>query len=167
MFLYISFFESPNHSEGPFASPSPPACHRATARGRRSGAQCVGTRYDTFIWALLLYFLPCLHGCPTPQEASSGVGRLRVIIGTRGQYYILASRLMWKACKRHWHADKPQWLEKLPKCFSNIVPAFLIHKKAICKSVMDELRCSGKSPEDIYCIYSVYLFEPVGLIVFV
>ncbi|XP_030260624.1 uncharacterized protein LOC115573794 [Sparus aurata] len=95
------------------------------------------------------YILPCLHGCPTPQVASSGVGRPRVIIGTGGQYYILASRLTCKACKRYWHADKPQWLEKLPKRFSNIVPAFLTHKKAICKSVMDELRRSGKSPEDM------------------
>ncbi|XP_030293164.1 uncharacterized protein LOC115593706 [Sparus aurata] len=96
-----------------------------------------------------LYILPCLHGCPTPQVASSGVGRPRVIIGTGGQYYILALRLTCKAYKRYWHADKPQWLEKLPKHFSNIVPAFLMHKKAICKSVMDELRRSGKSPEDM------------------
>ena len=40
------------------------------------------------------YNLPCSHSCPTPQEASSGVGRLRVIFGTRSQYYILASCLM-------------------------------------------------------------------------
>ncbi|XP_051256810.1 uncharacterized protein LOC127363872 [Dicentrarchus labrax] len=93
--------------------------------------------------------LPCLHGCPNPQVASSGVGRPRVIIGTSGQYYLLASRLTCKACKRYWHADKPQWLEMLPKRFNNIVPAFLTHKKAICKSVMDELRRSGRSPEDM------------------
>ncbi|CAL8321710.1 unnamed protein product [Arctogadus glacialis] len=37
----------------------------------------------------------------------------------------------------------------LPKRFNNIVPAFLKHKKAICKSVMDELRHSGRSPEDM------------------
>ena len=93
--------------------------------------------------------LPCLHGCPNPQVASSGVGRPRVIIGTSGQYYLFASRLTCKACKRYWHADKPQWLEMLPKRFNNIVPAFLTHKKAICKSVMDELRRSGRSPEDM------------------
>lgn len=95
------------------------------------------------------FVLPCLHGCPNPQVASSGVGRPRVIIGTSGQYYLLASRLTCKACKRYWHADKPQWLEMLPKRFNNIVPAFLTHKKAICKSVMDELRRSGRSPEDM------------------
>ncbi|KAM3621622.1 uncharacterized protein V6R79_013761 [Siganus canaliculatus] len=95
------------------------------------------------------YILPCLHGCVNPQVASSGVGRPRVIIGTSGQYYIIASRLTCKVCKRYWHADKPQWLEKLPKRFTNIVPAFLTHKKAICKSVMDELRRSGRSPEDM------------------
>ncbi|XP_028461704.1 uncharacterized protein LOC114573624 [Perca flavescens] len=80
--------------------------------------------------------------------ASSGIGRPRVIIGTSGQYYILASRLTCKACRKYWHADKPQWLEKLPERFSNIVPAFLTHKKAICKSVMDEMM-SGRSPEDM------------------
>ncbi|KAF1378076.1 hypothetical protein PFLUV_G00185890 [Perca fluviatilis] len=96
------------------------------------------------------YILPCLHDfLPTPGGASSGVGRPRVIIGTSGQYYILASRLTCKACRKYWHADKPQWLEKLPERFSNIVPAFLTHKKAICKSVMDEMRRSGRSPEDI------------------
>ncbi|XP_059906708.1 uncharacterized protein LOC132456379 [Gadus macrocephalus] len=95
------------------------------------------------------FVLPCLHGCPNPQVASSGVGRPRVIIGTSGQYYLFASRLTCKACKRYWHADKPQWLEMLPKRFNNIVPAFLTHKKAICKSVMDELRRSGRSPEDM------------------
>ncbi|XP_049448415.1 uncharacterized protein LOC125898612 [Epinephelus fuscoguttatus] len=95
------------------------------------------------------YILPCLYGCPNPQVASSGVGRPRVVIGTSGQYYILASRLTCKACKKYWHADKPQWLEKLPERFSNIVPAFLTHKKAICKSVMDEMRRSGRSPEDM------------------
>ncbi|KAM3602942.1 uncharacterized protein V6R79_013617 [Siganus canaliculatus] len=95
------------------------------------------------------YILPCLHECLNPQVASSGVGRPRVIIGTSGPYYILASRLTCKVCKRYWHADKPQWLEKLPKRFTNIVSAFLTHKKAICKSVMDELRHSGRSPEDM------------------
>lgn len=95
------------------------------------------------------YILPCLHGCPNPQVASSGVGRPRVVIGTSGQYYILASRLTCKACKKYWHADKPQWLEKLPTRFTNIVPALLTYKKAICKSVMDEMRRSGRSPEDM------------------
>lgn len=54
-----------------------------------------------------------------------------------------------KVYKKYWHADKPQWLEKLPKRFKNIVPAFITHKKAMCKSVMDELRRSGRSPEDV------------------
>ncbi|KAM4560266.1 uncharacterized protein PAE49_012507 [Odontesthes bonariensis] len=95
------------------------------------------------------YILPCLHGCPHPQVVSSGVGRPRVIVGSSGQYYILSSRLCCKACRRNWFADSPRWLEKLPKRFTNLLPAFLTYKKAICKSVMDELRRSGKSPTDM------------------
>ncbi|KAI4814043.1 hypothetical protein KUCAC02_003255 [Chaenocephalus aceratus] len=92
--------------------------------------------------------LRCLYGCPNPQVVSSGAGRPRVILGTSGQYYILASRLTCKVCKKYWHADKLQWLEKLPQRFSNIVPVFLTHKKAVCKCVLDEMRRSGRSPED-------------------
>ncbi|KAJ8376818.1 hypothetical protein SKAU_G00073980 [Synaphobranchus kaupii] len=95
------------------------------------------------------YILPCLYGCPSPQVLSAGVGRPRVIVGTSGQYYIFASRLNCKMCKRYWFADKPQWLEMLPYRLSNILPAFLTHKKAICKTVMDELRRTGKSPNDM------------------
>ncbi|MCI4377003.1 hypothetical protein PGIGA_G00198310 [Pangasianodon gigas] len=95
------------------------------------------------------YILPCLYSCPNPQVVSSGVGRPRVILGTSGQYYILSSRLCCKACKKYWFADKPQWLDMLPKRFCNVLPAFLTHKKAICKTVMDELRRSGKSPNDM------------------
>ena len=95
------------------------------------------------------YILSCLHGCPHPQVVSSGVGRPRVIVGSSGQYYILSSRLCCKACRRNWFADSPRWLEKLPKRFTNLLPAFLTYKKAICKSVMDELRRSCKSPTDM------------------
>ncbi|KAI7790273.1 hypothetical protein IRJ41_004966 [Triplophysa rosa] len=95
------------------------------------------------------YILPCLYSCPNPHVVSSGVGRPRVILGTSGQYYILASRLCCKACKKYWFADKPLWLDMLPQRFRNILPAFLTHKKAICKTVMDELRRSGKSPNDM------------------
>ncbi|XP_056102071.1 uncharacterized protein LOC130081126 [Rhinichthys klamathensis goyatoka] len=95
------------------------------------------------------YLLPCLHGCPHPQVVYAGVGRPRVIVGTSGQYYILSSRLCCKACRRNWFADNPRWLEKLPKRFTNLLPAFLTYKKAICKSVMDELRRSSKSPTDM------------------
>ncbi|XP_069389294.1 uncharacterized protein [Paralichthys olivaceus] len=95
------------------------------------------------------YNLPCLHGCTKPLVVSSGIGRPRVIVGITGQYYILASRLTCKVCKKYWHADKPQWLEMLPQRISNIVPAFLTFKKAICKSVMDELRRSGRSADDM------------------
>lgn len=107
-----------------------------------------------FIWKpestiMSRHTLPCLHGCVQPQVVSSGVGRPRVIVGTSGQYYILASRLCCRACQRRWFADNPRWLEKLPSCFTNILPAFITYKKAICKSVMDELRRTGKSPTDM------------------
>ncbi len=95
------------------------------------------------------YTLPCLYGCPNPHVVSSGVGRPRVIIGTSSQYYILASRLSCKVCKKYWFADKPQWMDMLPSRFCNILPAFLTHKKAICKTVMDELWRTGKSPNDM------------------
>ncbi|XP_064171854.1 uncharacterized protein LOC135243762 [Anguilla rostrata] len=95
------------------------------------------------------YILPCLYGCASPQVLSAGVGRPCVIVGTSGQYYIFASRLTCKVCRRYWFADKPQWLETLPRRFTNILPAFLTHKKAICKTVMDELRRTGKSPNDM------------------
>ncbi|XP_034074491.1 uncharacterized protein LOC117547780 isoform X2 [Gymnodraco acuticeps] len=95
------------------------------------------------------YTLPCIDGCAQPQIASAGVGRPRVIVGTTGQYYLLSSRLCCKVCRKRWYADNPSWLEKLPKRFTNLLPAVLTYKKAICKSVLDELRRSGKSPTDM------------------
>ncbi|TWW54600.1 hypothetical protein D4764_0132030 [Takifugu flavidus] len=93
--------------------------------------------------------LPCLHSCPRPQVVSAGVGRPPVIVSVRGQYFIFSSRLCCKACRRNWSADNPPWVEKLPVRFTNLLPAFLTYKKAACKSVMDELRRSGKSPTDM------------------
>ncbi|TWW53719.1 hypothetical protein D4764_0122270 [Takifugu flavidus] len=93
--------------------------------------------------------LPCLHSCPRPQVVSAGVGRPPVIVSVRGQYLIFSSRLCCKACRRNWSADHPPWVEKLPVRFTNLLPAFLTYKKAACKSVMDELRRSGKSPTDM------------------
>ncbi|XP_030578734.1 uncharacterized protein LOC115775342 isoform X2 [Archocentrus centrarchus] len=95
------------------------------------------------------YTLPCLRACALPRVVSAGVGRPRVIVGTSGQYYILSSRLCCRACRRNWFADNPRWLEKLPNRFTNLLPAFLTYKKAICKSVMDELRRTGKPPADM------------------
>lgn len=37
----------------------------------------------------------------------------------------------------------------MPKRFTNILPAFLTYKKAICKSVLHELRRTSKSPSDM------------------
>ncbi|KAL7370284.1 hypothetical protein ABVT39_024887 [Epinephelus coioides] len=94
------------------------------------------------------YVLPCLHGCTRPHIASSGIGRPRVVVGVSGQYYLFASRLICKACRRHWFADNPQWLCKLPQRFQNILPAVVTYKTAVCKTVMHELRRTGKSPND-------------------
>lgn len=84
-----------------------------------------------------------------PDIVSAGVGRPRVIVGTSGQYYIFASRLRCRMCNRIWFADSTQWLDKLPKRFTNILPAFLTYKKSIYKSVLHELRHTGKSPSDM------------------
>ncbi|XP_029026750.1 uncharacterized protein LOC114867838 [Betta splendens] len=95
------------------------------------------------------YALPCVKGCLQPQVTSAGVGRPRVIVGLTGQYYLFSSRLCCKVCGRKWFADNPQWLQKLPKRFSNMLPATLTYKKAICKSVIDELRRTGNSPTEM------------------
>ncbi|KAI9531923.1 hypothetical protein NQZ68_036729 [Dissostichus eleginoides] len=57
--------------------------------------------------------------------------------------------LFGQACKKYWQDVKPQWLEKLPKRFSKTEQAFLTLKKTVCKSVLDEMRRTGRSPEDI------------------
>lgn len=93
--------------------------------------------------------LPCIEGCAQAQVVSAGVGRPRVIVGITGQYYLFSSRLCCKVCRKRWYADNPLWLEKLPKRFTNLLPAILTYKKAICKSVMDELRRTGNSPTDM------------------
>lgn len=77
------------------------------------------------------------------------MGRPLVIVGITAQYYLFSSRLYCKVCKKRWYTDNPQWLEKLPKRFTNVLPAILTYKKAICKSVLDELRRTGKSPTDM------------------
>ncbi|KAJ3583311.1 hypothetical protein NHX12_028156, partial [Muraenolepis orangiensis] len=88
-------------------------------------------------------------GSPPVRNPGNAISLPRVIVGTGGQYYIMSSRLCCKACRRFWFADSPRWLEKLPKRFTNLLPAFLTYKKAICKSVMDELRRTGHSPGDM------------------
>ncbi|KAJ8333427.1 hypothetical protein SKAU_G00414350 [Synaphobranchus kaupii] len=47
------------------------------------------------------------------------------------------------------HEDNPQWLCRLPLRLRNILPAILTYKKAICKTIMHELRRTGKSPGDM------------------
>ncbi|XP_077440184.1 uncharacterized protein LOC144062562 isoform X2 [Vanacampus margaritifer] len=86
--------------------------------------------------------LPCLHGCPRARVVSDGVERPLAIVGTGGQYYILSSQLRCDVCHKCWFADSPRWLKKLPKRFTDILPAFFTAKKAICKTVLDELRCT-------------------------
>nr|XP_054600563.1 uncharacterized protein LOC129164453 [Nothobranchius furzeri] len=70
------------------------------------------------------YSLPCLYNCSNPHVVSSGVGRPRVVLGASGQYYILASRLSCRVCKKFWFADKPQWVniaaKQIPQHFSSI-----------------------------------------------
>ncbi|XP_068586790.1 uncharacterized protein [Cebidichthys violaceus] len=95
------------------------------------------------------YTLPCIEGCARPQVVSAGVGRPRAIVGVTGQYHLLSSRLCCKVCRKRWYADNPVWLDKLPKRFTNLLPEVLSYKKAICKSVMDELRRTGNSPTDM------------------
>ncbi|XP_058242028.1 uncharacterized protein LOC131350985 [Hemibagrus wyckioides] len=95
------------------------------------------------------YALPCIEGCRQTQVTSAGVVRPRVIVGITGQYYLFSSRLCCKVCKKRWYADNPQWLEMLPKRFTNVLPAVLTYKKGICKSPLDELRRTGKSPTDM------------------
>ncbi|XP_049573373.1 uncharacterized protein [Syngnathus scovelli] len=95
------------------------------------------------------YRLPCLHGCPQTQIVSAGEGRPRAIVGTGGQYYILSSQLRCEICRKCWFADNPRWLEKLPERVTNILPALVTSKQAICKTVVDELHCTSKSPSDM------------------
>ncbi|KAJ3598733.1 hypothetical protein NHX12_000659 [Muraenolepis orangiensis] len=75
-------------------------------------------------------------GSPPVRNPGNAISLPQVIVGTGGQYYIMSSRLCCKACRRFWFAD-------------NLLPAFLTYKKAICKSVMDELRRTGHSPGDM------------------
>ncbi|GAA6069383.1 uncharacterized protein LOC113642200 [Tachysurus ichikawai] len=96
-----------------------------------------------------IYALPCIDGCRQTKVTSAGIGRPRVIVAIAGQYYLFSSRLCCKVCRKQWHVDNPQWLEKLPKRFTNLLLAVLTYKKAICKSLLDELRHTGKSPTDM------------------
>lgn len=95
------------------------------------------------------FSLPCSGDCAQPCVVSAGVGRPRVTVGLTGQYYLLSSRLCCQRCRRRWYADNPLWLKKLPQRFTNLLPAVLTYKKAICKSVLEELRRTGNSPTDM------------------
>ncbi|KAI4831466.1 hypothetical protein KUCAC02_001006 [Chaenocephalus aceratus] len=86
------------------------------------------------------FVLPCLYGCPNPQVVSSGTAKSHPWDKRPVLYFSFTTHLQG--------LQKPQWLENLPRRFSNIVPAFLTHKKAVYKSVLDEMRRSGRSPED-------------------
>ncbi|TWW62876.1 hypothetical protein D4764_04G0015230 [Takifugu flavidus] len=80
---------------------------------------------------------------------SAGVGRPRVIVSVRGQYFIFPRDSAARPVAGTGPLTHPPWVEKLPVRFTNLLPAFLTYKKAACKSVMDELRRSGKSPTDM------------------
>lgn len=67
-----------------------------------------------------------------------------MIVGTNGIYYIFASGLHCRMCKRIRCADSPQ-LDKQPTRLTNNIPASLTDKKAMCKSVLHELMHTGKS----------------------
>lgn len=66
-----------------------------------------------------------------------------------GQYYILASTLNCTKCKcSPWASDQPSYLQMLPKALQNLFPAVVTYRKAVCKSLVDQIRRSGKSPSD-------------------
>ncbi|TNN43985.1 hypothetical protein EYF80_045813 [Liparis tanakae] len=75
--------------------------------------------------------LPCMGGCARPQVDCARVGRPRVVAGLTGQYYLLSSRLCCKLRRKKWHPDNPLRLEKLPKRYTNLLPANLTYKKTI------------------------------------
>ena len=103
--------------------------------------------------------LPCItQGCSgSPQK--KGLGRPRVVVGSgggnctmpnTGQYYLFASTLSCKKCRcSPWSADNPVYLACLPQLLQNLFPAYITYRKAVCRSLVDQMRRSGKSPADV------------------
>ncbi|KAJ8050031.1 hypothetical protein HOLleu_03056 [Holothuria leucospilota] len=123
--------------------------------------------HPMFVWCPEVTFkhllgsngLPCITPDCNGQAEKRGLGRPRVVVGTgggstgmpnTGQYYILTSTLHCKKCKcSPWAADQPAYLKMLPQSMQNLFPAVMTYRKAVCKSLVDQLRRSGRSPGDM------------------
>ena len=103
--------------------------------------------------------LPCFSEDCTGEAKKKGVGKPRVVVGSgggctgmpdTGLYYILASQLQCTKCKRSpWYADNPSYLSRLPPILERLFPAHVTYRKAICRSLVDQIRRSGRSPSDV------------------
>ncbi|KAJ8050026.1 hypothetical protein HOLleu_03050 [Holothuria leucospilota] len=102
---------------------------------------------------------PCITSSCKGQAEKRGVGKPRLIVGSgggntgmpnTGQYYIVASTLYCRSCKcSPWASDQPAYLKMLPLTLQNLFPAHITYRKAVCRTLVDEMRRSGRSPADM------------------
>ena len=122
--------------------------------------------HPMFIWAPEIMLgpllgsckLPCIEETCTGEAKKKGVGRPRVVVGSGGgmtgmadcgQYYIMASQLRCNRCKHSpWYSDSPAYVLRLPERVHNLFPAYITYRKALCRSLVDQIRRSGRSPSD-------------------